>query len=172
MSEFVDELGRWVHGSLVAPTALHDALRTGSRNEDGSVTQDNGDGTGTRTTYDDKGQVTSTEQVDGLPIADIDPVHTIDDPLAAEVAGLRAVVEALLADPEIAKVADIDAIRTAAEGSKDDDALVIAVAKALGADPAEVRKKRDADPQWFADVVAKYGLGSGKGDEVGAVKGK
>ena len=76
--------------------------------------------------------------------------------LAAEVAGLRAVVEALLADPEIAKVADIDAIRTAAEGSKDDDALVIAVAKALGADPAEVRKKRDADPQWFADVVAKY----------------
>lgn len=103
---------------------------------------------------------------------DIDPTHSVDDPLASEVAGLRAVVEALLADPEIAKVADIDAIRTAAEGSKDDDALILAVAKQLGADPAEVRKKRDADPQWFADVVAKYGLGSGKGDEVGAVKGK
>ena len=34
----------------------------------------------------------------------------------------------------------------------------LAVAKALGADPAEVRKKRDENPQWFADVVAKYGL--------------
>lgn len=103
---------------------------------------------------------------------DIDPTHSVDDPIATEVAGLRAVVEALLADPEIAKVADIEAIRTKAEGSKDDDALILAVAKQLGADPAEVRKKRDADPQWFADVVAKYGLGSGKGDEVGAVKGK
>ena len=54
---------------------------------------------------------------------------------------------------------NLEAIRTAAEGSKGDDALVLAVAKVLGADPAEVRKKRDADPQWFADVVAKYGLG-------------
>ena len=62
-------------------------------------------------------------------------------------------------------------VRTAAEGSKGDDALVLAVAKVLGADPAEVRKKRDADPQWFADVVAKYGLGGGKADEVGTVKG-
>ena len=110
------------------------------------------------------------------PSADIDPEHASDDPLAAEVAGLRAVIEALLADPEIAKVADIEAIRTAAEGSKDDDALVLAVAKVLGADPAEVRKKRDADPQWFADVVAKYGLSNGdkaddaKGDEVAVVK--
>ena len=70
----------------------------------------------------------------------------------------------------IAKVADIEAIRTAAEGSKDDDALVLAVAKVLGADPAEVRKKRDENPQWFADVVAKYGLGGGKGDESAGVK--
>ena len=89
--------------------------------------------------------------------------------LAAQVETLTAQVDALLTaqagvDPEIAKVADIEAIRTAAEGSKGDDALVLAVAKALGADPAEVRKKRDADPQWFADVVAKYGLGGGKGD--------
>ncbi len=45
----------------------------------------------------------------------------------------------------------------------------LAVAKVLGADPAEVRKKRDADPTWFADVVAKYGLGGGKGDEIGTV---
>ena len=49
-------------------------------------------------------------------------------------------------------------VRTAAEGSKGDDALVLAVAKVLGADPAEVRKKRDENPQWFADVVAQYGL--------------
>jgi len=141
---------------------------------DGTViatTVDNGDGTGTRTVYDDKGNVTSTEQVDGLPVVDIDPTHASDDPLAAEVARLSSLLEAVLADPEIAKVADIEAIRTAAEGSKDDDALVLAVAKALGADPAEVRKKRDENPQWFADVVAKYGLGGGKGDEVAAVKG-
>jgi len=122
-------------------------------------TVDNGDGTGTRTVYDDKGQVVSTEQVDGLPVVDIDPEHASDDPLAAEVARLSSLLEAVLADPEIAKVADIEAIRTAAEGSKDDDALVLAVAKVLGADPAEVRKKRDENPQWFADVVEKYGLG-------------
>ena len=132
---------------------------------------DNGDGTGTRTVYDDKGNVTSTEQVEGLPVNDIDPSHASDDPLAAEVARLSSLLEAVLADPEIAKVADIEAIRTAAEGSKGDDALVLAVAKVLGADPAEVRKKRDENPQWFADVVAKYGLGGGKGDEIGTVKG-
>ena len=134
-------------------------------------TVDNGDGTGTRTVYDGKGNVTSTEQVDGLPIVDIDTSHASDDPLAAEVARLSSLLEAVLADPEIAKVADIEAIRTAAEGSKGDDALVLAVAKVLAADPAEVRKKRDADPQWFADVVAKYGLGGGKADEIGTVKG-
>ena len=129
-----------------------------------------GDGKGVRTVYDDKGNVTSTEQVEGLPVNDIDPEHASDDPLAAEVARLGSLLEAVLADPEIAKVADIEAIRTAAEGSKDDDALVLAVAKVLGADPAEVRKKRDADPQWFADVVAKYGLGGGKGDGLADVK--
>ena len=140
---------------------------------DGNIveqTVDNGDGTGTRTVYDGKGNVTSTEQVDGLPIVDIDPEHASDDPLAAEVARLSSLLEAVLADPEIAKVADIEAIRTAAEGSKGDDALVLAVAKVLGADPAEVRKKRDADPQWFADVVAKYGLDrGGKGDDAVSV---
>jgi len=62
-------------------------------------------------------------------------------------------------------------VRTAAEGTKGDDALVLAVAKALGADPNEVRKKRDENPQWFADVVAKYGLGGGKTlDEIAGVK--
>ena len=127
-------------------------------------TVDNGDGTGTRTRYHADGTVDTVTQLTGLPIVDIDPTHASDDPLAAEVARLSSLLEAVLADPEIAKVADIEAIRTAAEGSKDDDALVLAVAKVLGADPAEVRKKRDADPQWFADVVAKYGLGGGKGD--------
>ena len=139
---------------------------------DGNIveqTVDNGDGTGTRTVYDGKGNVTSTEQVDGLPVVDIDPEHASDDPLAAEVARLSSLLEAVLADPEIAKVADIEAIRTAAEGSKGDDALVLAVAKVLGADPAEVRKKRDADPQWFADVVAKYGLGVDKSDDAVSV---
>ena len=50
------------------------------------------------------------------------------------------------------------------------DALVLALAKMLGADPAEVRKKRDENPQWFADVVAKYGLVGGKGDDAVPVK--
>ena len=90
---------------------------------------------------------------------DIDPTHRVDDPLAAEVARLSSLLEAVLADPEIAKIADIEAIRTAAEGSEGDDALMLAVAKVLAADPVEVRKKRDENPQWFADVVEKYGLG-------------
>jgi len=48
---------------------------------------------------------------------------------------------------------------------------MLAVAKVLAADPAEVRKKRDENPQWFADIVAKYGLdGGGKGDEAAVVK--
>jgi len=62
-------------------------------------------------------------------------------------------------------------VRTAADSSKGDDALVLAVAKDLAADPNEVRKKRDENPQWFADVVAKYGLGGGNGDETAVVKG-
>ena len=49
---------------------------------------------------------------------------------------------------------------------------MLAVAKVLGADPAEVRKKRDENPQWFADVVTKYGLDrDSKSDEIAGVKG-
>lgn len=66
-------------------------------------TVDHGDGTGTRTVYDGKGNVTSTEQVDGLPIVDIDHEHASDDPLAAQVSDLsaqlaaqNATIEALL----------------------------------------------------------------------------
>jgi YD repeat-containing protein len=35
------------------------------------LTVDNGDGTGTRTTYDEHGNETSVEQVTGLPIPDL-----------------------------------------------------------------------------------------------------
>ena len=66
---------------------------------------------------------------------------------------------------------DVDAVKAEAEVDTSDDALVLAVAKVLGADPAEVRKKRDADPQWFADVVAKYGLDQGKGGEAAPGEG-
>ena len=63
-------------------------------------TVDNGDGTGTRTVYDGKGNVTSTEQVDGLPIVDIDPEHAsvgaqVSD-LSAQLAAQNATIEALL----------------------------------------------------------------------------
>lgn len=43
---------------------------------------DNGDGTGTRTTYDADGNVTSTEQLTGLPIRPLptDPLLDATDP--------------------------------------------------------------------------------------------
>lgn len=41
---------------------------------------DNGDGTGTRTTYDDKGTVVETETITGLPIPEVD--DTPADPAA------------------------------------------------------------------------------------------
>ncbi len=45
-------------------------------------TVDNGDGTGTRTTYDADGNVTSVEQLTGLPIRPLptDPLLTAVDP--------------------------------------------------------------------------------------------
>lgn len=94
MPDFVDEMGRWVDGSLVAPSPLHDALRTGGRNEDGTVTQDNGDGTGVRTTFDPDGNVTATENLTGLPIPP--PPEPTD---AERIAELEAILAALLGDP-------------------------------------------------------------------------
>lgn len=55
-------------------------------NADGSVgwsLVDNGDGTGTRTTYDADGNVTSVEQLTGLPIPvepEPDPVEVLQEP--------------------------------------------------------------------------------------------
>ena len=48
---------------------------------------DNGDGTGTRTTYDEHGNETSVEQVTGLPIPE--PVAEPTDPVALLVSALR-----------------------------------------------------------------------------------
>lgn len=53
---------------------------------------DNGDGTGTHTTYDAAGQVTATEALTGLPI----PAPPVADP-AERIAALEATVDALLA---------------------------------------------------------------------------
>ncbi len=45
---------------------------------------DNGDGTGTRTTYDEHGNETSVEQLTGLPIPEAEPVEiTLADVAAA-----------------------------------------------------------------------------------------
>ena len=58
-------------------------------------TVDNGDGTGTRTTYDADGNVTSVEQLTGLPI----PVEPEPDPvevLQAQVQAQQETIEALL----------------------------------------------------------------------------
>jgi hypothetical protein len=48
---------------------------------------DNGDGTGTRTTYDEHGNETSVKQVTGLPIPE--PVAEPTDPVALLVSALR-----------------------------------------------------------------------------------
>lgn len=56
---------------------------------------DNGDGTGTRTTYDEHGNETSVKQLTGLPIPT--PVDERPEPMLAQLAALGA---ALLADPE------------------------------------------------------------------------
>ena len=48
---------------------------------------DNGDGTGTRTTYDEHGNETSVEQLTGLPIPE--PVAEPTDPVALLVSALR-----------------------------------------------------------------------------------
>ena len=58
-------------------------------------TVDNGDGTGTRTVFDADGNVTSVEQLTGLPI----PVEPEPDPvevLQAQVQALQATIDALL----------------------------------------------------------------------------
>ena len=54
-------------------------------------TVDNGDGTGVRTTFDQNGNVTSTEQLSGLPIPQ--PPEPSD---AEKIASLQATVDALL----------------------------------------------------------------------------
>ena len=66
---------------------VHDDLNvaTGVR----IVTVDNGDGTGTRTTYDAEGNETGTENLTGLPIP-VDPPPTVEEQLAEVTAALEA----------------------------------------------------------------------------------
>ena len=90
MSEYRDQLGTWDAGSdapvraLLSPSPMFYALRSGTRNEDGTVTQDNGDGTGTRTTFDADGTVDTVEQLTGLPVVVVplptDPLLDATDP--------------------------------------------------------------------------------------------
>jgi hypothetical protein len=57
---------------------------------DGSISVlvvDNGDGTGTRTTFDADGNVTSVEQLTGLPIP-VEPEPTAEERLATLIAAL------------------------------------------------------------------------------------
>jgi YD repeat-containing protein len=65
-------------------------------------TVDNGDGTGTRTVYDSNGNVTSVEQLTGLPIPE-PPEPTAEERLASLVAAL-------------ADAQSLEEIRTAAAG--------------------------------------------------------
>ena len=58
-------------------------VQTGVRTQ----TVDNGDGTGTRTVYDSNGNVTSTEQLTGLPIP-VEPEPTAEERLQTLLAAL------------------------------------------------------------------------------------
>ena len=69
---------RWLNGVLIERT----------------VTQDNGDGTGTRTTYDPQGSVTATEALTGLPIPEPTPLSP-EERIAALEADLAAALELL-----------------------------------------------------------------------------
>ena len=72
---------RWLNGVLIERT----------------VTQDNGDGTGTRTTFDADGNVMSTEQLSGLPIP-VPPPPDLDTVFASvPVVSLEEANDTLLA---------------------------------------------------------------------------
>ena len=60
-------------------------------------TVDNGDGTGTRTTYLPDGNVTSVEQLTGLPIPEPDPIPIADVFAAVPVVSLEEANDTLLA---------------------------------------------------------------------------
>ena len=59
-------------------------------------TVDNGDGTGTRTTYDADGTVDTVEQLTGLPIPEPPPPDPMAD-LQAQLAAQQALIDELLA---------------------------------------------------------------------------
>ena len=66
-------------------------------------TVDNGDGTGTRTVYDADGNVTSTEQLTGLPIPESpepDPVEALQAQVQAQQETIDALLAALGGDSE------------------------------------------------------------------------
>ena len=70
-------------------------MNTTSHDGNGNVveqTVDNGDGTGTRTTYDTDGNVTSVEQLTGLPIPEPEPVDPLTT-LLARLADARSLEE-------------------------------------------------------------------------------
>lgn len=86
--------------------------------------------------------------------------------MADAVALLTAENQALYA--ELAKlVPDFDPgkVRAAAADDKDDYNLILEVAKHLDAKAEEVAKRRQADPDWWREILAKYGLDGGKGKE-------
>lgn len=57
---------------------------------------------------------------------------------------------------------NVEAVRATAEDGEADDQLVLAAAKALGMSPKEIERRRNAEPEWFDGVIAKYELGGKK----------
>jgi len=81
-------------------------MNTTSHDGNGNIveqTVDNGDGTGTRTTFDTDGNVTSVEQLTGLPIPEPpepDPVEALQAQVQAQQETIDALLAALGGDSE------------------------------------------------------------------------
>lgn len=81
----------------------------------------------------------------------------MDSPLQAQLAAQSALIDTLVAALDAAKVIDAEAVKAEAAATVDDDTLLLSIAKALGMDPAEVAKRRESEPEWWAKVVSVYG---------------
>ena len=102
---------------------------------------DNGDGTGTRTTYRPDGTVDTVEQLTGLPIPEPEP--PADDPLAAVIALLAQVTPDQLARVLALGVAvtapdSVDRLTTAVETGDLTDGMAVVAEAAVTAQVSDV----------------------------------
>ena len=158
-------------------------------------TVDNGDGTGTRTTFDADGNVTSTENLTDLPIyvpppptpeeriADLeaklvqaeptpDDIPATANPLSAQVAAQAARIDSLLGELDRLKVVDAATIEATAKDATASKGLIAKVAEAFGISWDEADKVRLTDAKRWGEWLTKLGIGGdSKADgDIGAVE--